>query len=176
MTWCNTCEKYIDIDESTKTVFSHEIVDDINEIDFRYTEEFYTCPRCGGEVFTTKLLNSNINRAHVAYIKAKIIRDPVEIRYRGYTTNVKYSKEDDLYYGKIEGIKDLVNYESEIKDGMKGIKKAFEEAVDDYIKFKEDLDEDTEIRIFNCVARDVRNRKVVDMARSYERMEEDEND
>ena len=123
----------------------------------------------GKNAFIMQIFFEEVHFWEVVELDPMIIHDHVEIRYRGYTTNVKYSKEDNIYYGKIEGIKDLVNYESELKDGFKGIKKAFEEAVDDYIKFKEDLDENTEIRIFKCVAREISNRKVIDIARSFER-------
>ena len=35
------------------------------------------------------------------------------LQYKGYFTKIEYSVEDRLLYGKIEGIKDLVNFESE---------------------------------------------------------------
>ena len=35
------------------------------------------------------------------------------LEYKGYYTKVEYSAEDKVLYGKIEGIKDLVNFESE---------------------------------------------------------------
>ena len=57
--------------------------------------------------------------------------------YKGFRTIVKYSKEDKVYYGKIEDIiPDLVNYESE---NYEGLERAFHEAVDDYLVFQEDL-------------------------------------
>lgn len=62
-----------------------------------------------------------------------------EMTYKGFRTIVKYSKEDKVYYGKIEDIPDLVNYESE---NYEGLENAFREAVDDYIAFKEDLNKE----------------------------------
>lgn len=59
-----------------------------------------------------------------------------EMTYKGFRTIVKYSEEDKLYYGKIEDIFDLVNYESE---NYEGLERAFYEAVDDYLAFCEDL-------------------------------------
>ena len=59
-----------------------------------------------------------------------------EITYKGFRTIVKYSKEDKVYYGRIEDIFDLVDYESE---NYEGLKRAFHEAVDDYLAFQEDL-------------------------------------
>lgn len=60
-----------------------------------------------------------------------------EMTYKGFRTIVKYSKEDKLYYGRIEDIFDLVNYESE---NYEGLENAFHEAVDDYIAFCEDIE------------------------------------
>jgi predicted HicB family RNase H-like nuclease len=50
--------------------------------------------------------------------------------YMDFIGSIHYSPEDDTLFGKIEGIDDLVTFEG---DNVKGIKKAFEEAVDDYI-------------------------------------------
>lgn len=52
--------------------------------------------------------------------------------YRGYYGSIDFSEEDELFYGKIEFIRGLVNYES--KDA-KGIKQAFYKAVDDYLAY-----------------------------------------
>ena len=54
------------------------------------------------------------------------------LKYRNYTTIIEYSEEDKVFYGKIEGIKDLVNFESE---DLNGIEQAFHDAVDDYVLF-----------------------------------------
>ena len=59
-----------------------------------------------------------------------------EMTYKGFHTIVKYSKEDKVYYGKIEDISDLVNYESE---NYEGLERAFHEAVDDYLAFREEV-------------------------------------
>lgn len=54
------------------------------------------------------------------------------LEYKGYTTKVKYSNEDNVFFGKIEGINSLVNFEAESADEVKD---AFEEAVNDYLAF-----------------------------------------
>ena len=54
------------------------------------------------------------------------------LEYKGYYTKVEYSAEDNVLYGKIEGIVDLVNYESE---SLSGVEKEFHSAVDDYLQF-----------------------------------------
>lgn len=58
------------------------------------------------------------------------------LTYKGYSTRVEYSAEDGVLHGKIEGIADLVNFESET---VEGVETAFHEAVDDYLAFCEDI-------------------------------------
>jgi len=53
------------------------------------------------------------------------------LEYRGYFTAIKFSAEDRLLYGKIEGIEDLMAFEAESADE---IEKAFHEAVDYYLE------------------------------------------
>lgn len=50
--------------------------------------------------------------------------------YKGYFGSVHYSDEDQVFFGKIEYIKSLVNYEG---TAVASFKQAFEEAVDDYL-------------------------------------------
>lgn len=57
------------------------------------------------------------------------------LKYKDYIGSVDYSAEDSVFYGKIEGIGDLVDYEGESVDELKS---AFREAVDDYLVFCED--------------------------------------
>ena len=52
--------------------------------------------------------------------------------YKGYNGSVAYSEKDQVFFGKIEGINGLVNYEAE---SVKELMYAFHEAVDDYIAF-----------------------------------------
>lgn len=54
------------------------------------------------------------------------------LKYKGYLGSVEYSEDDEVFFGKIEGIGDLVNFEGE---SVKELKQAFEEAVDYYIGF-----------------------------------------
>lgn len=54
------------------------------------------------------------------------------LKYKGYYAVVQYSAEDEVLYGKIEGINDLISFES---DSISGIKSEFENAVDDYIEY-----------------------------------------
>ena len=57
------------------------------------------------------------------------------LTYKDYLGSVSFSAEDEVFYGKIEHINDLITFES---DNAHDLKKAFEEAVDDYITFCEE--------------------------------------
>ena len=61
------------------------------------------------------------------------------LKYKGYEGYVHFSTEDNLYYGGILGIKDLVDYNSETEDD---IENQFRLAVDDYIEFKKEIGRD----------------------------------
>ena len=51
--------------------------------------------------------------------------------YKGYIGTVRYSEEDEIFHGKIEAINDLIMFEG---TSVKELKKAFREAVDDYLE------------------------------------------
>ena len=61
---------------------------------------------------------------------------PVKILYKGYTTTPEYDPYDKIYYGKIDGIKDLVDYHAETVDG---IGQAIIDCVDEYITFCKEI-------------------------------------
>lgn len=52
------------------------------------------------------------------------------LEYQGYTGSIEYSQEDQLFYGKILGIKSLISYE-----GVSGpeLEADFKAAIDDYL-------------------------------------------
>ncbi len=54
------------------------------------------------------------------------------LEYKGYHTKIEYSAEEMLLRGKIDGIDDLVNFES---DSAEKIVEEFHLAVDDYLEF-----------------------------------------
>lgn len=58
------------------------------------------------------------------------------LQYKGYYASVHFSADDEVFYGKLLGIDDLVNFEG---DSVKQLKKAFHEAVDDYLETCEEL-------------------------------------
>ncbi len=50
--------------------------------------------------------------------------------YKEYIGTVNYSAEDDVFYGKVEGINDLVLFEGE---SVQELKDSFVDSVDDYL-------------------------------------------
>ena len=56
--------------------------------------------------------------------------------YKGYIGTVHYSEEDEIFQGKIEAINDLIMFEG---TSVKALKKAFHEAVDDYVETCEEM-------------------------------------
>ena len=58
------------------------------------------------------------------------------LQYKGYFTNISFSASDKVLHGKIEGIDDLVVFESE---SIADIENEFHNAVEDYIAFCEEM-------------------------------------
>lgn len=56
--------------------------------------------------------------------------------YKGYTYSSHFDKFSDTFYGKVDGISDLVNFES---DTAEGLQEEFIKAVDDYIETCKEL-------------------------------------
>ena len=54
-----------------------------------------------------------------------------QLNYKGYTGSIEYSRDDDLFFGKVLGIQSLISYEG--KTG-KELEKDFQEAIDDYLE------------------------------------------
>lgn len=52
--------------------------------------------------------------------------------YKGYKGSIRYSYEDDVWYGFIKDISSLISYESDTEDGLEH---SFREAVEDYLKY-----------------------------------------
>lgn len=58
------------------------------------------------------------------------------LEYKGYHTKVEFDSEALVVRGKIEGIKDLVNFESA---DLSLVEKEFHAAVDDYLEFCKEI-------------------------------------
>ena len=84
------------------------------------------------------------------------------LKYKGYIGSVAYSEPDKVFYGKLEGIDDLVNYEGE---SVKELTSAFHEAVEDYLIFCKEHNCKPEksysgafnVRVAPCLHRDIAN-------------------
>lgn len=63
------------------------------------------------------------------------------LQYKGYITNIQYSAEDKVLHGKIEGIEDLVTFESE---SPADIENEFHSAVDDYLEYCSEIGKNPE--------------------------------
>ncbi len=59
-----------------------------------------------------------------------------KLKYKEFIATVHYSSSDEIFFGKIEGINDLVTFEGET---VKKLKNAFEEAVEDYIELCKEM-------------------------------------
>ena len=53
-----------------------------------------------------------------------------KLNYKGFIGSVAFSEEDKVFFGKIEGIEGLVNYEG---TNVQELETAFHEAVNDYL-------------------------------------------
>lgn len=58
------------------------------------------------------------------------------LHYKGYSAKPEYSVEDRIFYGKILGIDDLVNFMSDKADELES---EFHAAVDDYLEFCKEI-------------------------------------
>ncbi len=54
------------------------------------------------------------------------------LKYKGFIGSVDFSEEDNIFFGKIEGIDGLVNFEG---SSVNELKSSFHEAVEDYIAY-----------------------------------------
>ena len=53
------------------------------------------------------------------------------LKYKDYIATVNYSAEDDVFYGRIFGIDDLITFEG---TSISELKKAFQDAINDYLE------------------------------------------
>ena len=53
------------------------------------------------------------------------------LKYEGFMGSVHFSEKDDCFFGKIEGIDDLITFEGQ---DVKELRMAFREAIEDYIE------------------------------------------
>jgi predicted HicB family RNase H-like nuclease len=63
------------------------------------------------------------------------------LEYKGYYAGIHFSANDDVFFGKLIGINDLVSFEG---DSVKELKEAFVEAVEDYLETCQEIGKDPE--------------------------------
>lgn len=63
------------------------------------------------------------------------------LQYKDYIGSVHFNADDEVFFGKIEGIDDLVSFEG---NNVIDLKHAFEEAVDDYLSLCKETGKKTE--------------------------------
>lgn len=63
------------------------------------------------------------------------------LEYKGYVAEVSFSPDDEVFYGKIFGLNDLVIFEA---DSAKEIRKSFIEAVEEYLETCAELGKEPE--------------------------------
>ena len=56
------------------------------------------------------------------------------LEYKGYRTKIEFDREDNIFYGEIEGIHDFSKIEKE-----------FHDAVDDYLEFCREIEKEPEV-------------------------------
>jgi predicted HicB family RNase H-like nuclease len=61
------------------------------------------------------------------------------LEYKGYTGTVEFSAADEVFFGKINGVRDVVSFEA---DSVSKLKKAFKESVEDYLETCKQLGKD----------------------------------
>lgn len=57
------------------------------------------------------------------------------MKYKGYTGSVAYDAEDRLFYGRVDGIADIVSFQG---DTVEALEADFRAGVDDYLDFCEE--------------------------------------
>jgi len=63
------------------------------------------------------------------------------IKHKDYSATVHFSTEDEVFYGNILGINDLVTFEGQ---SVRDLKKAFKDAIEDYIQTCKELNKTPE--------------------------------
>lgn len=88
--------------------------------------------QCGSLIFLKKNLRCNRKTVTFAIYQANTMNT---MTYKGYLGSVAFSEKDQVFFGKIEGINALVNFEGE---SVKELTESFHQAVDDYLAYCED--------------------------------------
>ena len=84
------------------------------------------------------------------------------LKYKNYYTCIHYSKEDQLFYGKLEGINDLINFEGQT---LEKIEAEFKQSVEDYLIFCNDINKISDN--LNYIPKILKNNVIVNLNKSF---------
>jgi len=63
------------------------------------------------------------------------------MEYKGYIGAVQFDEEAELFHGEVINLKDVITFQS---DSVEGLKREFQQSVDDYLEFCQERDEEPE--------------------------------
>lgn len=72
------------------------------------------------------------------------------LKYEGYECDYQYDEEELIWHGKIDGIRDLVNFESET---YYGLEEEFHKAVDEYLEFCKEIGKKPDTKKYCCTCK-----------------------
>lgn len=100
--------------------------------------EFINCSICGQQDYYYERDNKSAKTTSFCPHCGTIMTENKypAIIYKDFIGDCNYSHEDNVYYGQIIGIKDLVTYESSYLEGMPN---ALKEAIEDYLQMCKEL-------------------------------------
>ncbi len=58
------------------------------------------------------------------------------MKYKGFQGSIEYSQEDAVFHGQLLNVDGLVTYEADTREALE---QSFQEAVDDYWEFKNEV-------------------------------------
>lgn len=64
------------------------------------------------------------------------------LRYKNHSASVSFSADDEVFYGKVLNINDLVSFEA---SSVKRLKAAFKEAVEDYLELRGEIEKSLQV-------------------------------
>lgn len=63
------------------------------------------------------------------------------MEYKGYTGTVQFDEEAEIFHGEIINLKDVITFQS---TSVEGLKREFQESINDYVEFCRDRNEEPE--------------------------------
>ena len=63
------------------------------------------------------------------------------MEYKGYSAKIEFDEDANIFHGEVINLRDVITFEGETVDGLR---KAFQESVDDYLEFCAERGEDPE--------------------------------